>query len=135
MKPCLSHTFESIGKIVFINNVPYLILCIYRPPDSITETFLHDVEAYLSQSSIQYYNVSHWIIGGDFNIDLFAKSNYANSFINIVMYYNMFPTIFKSTHPSSGTFIDVPISWPGMINSHILRVDVSDHVLMITRVK
>ena len=136
MNPCLSQTFESIGIIVSINNVPYLILSVYRPPNNNTETFLHDVEAYLSQLSIQYYSVSHWIIGGDFNIDLFAKSNYADSFINILMFYNMFPTIFQSTHPSSGTLIDkMFISWPGMIDSHIRSVDVSDHVPMITRVK
>ena len=84
---------------------------------------------------MQYY-VSHWIIGSDFNINLFAKSNYADSFINILMCYNMFPTIFQSTHPSSSTLIDnVFISWPGMIDSHILIVDVSGHVPTITRVK
>ena len=47
--PCLSQTFELIGEILSINNVPYLILCIYRLPNSNTEIFLHDVEAYLSQ--------------------------------------------------------------------------------------
>ena len=52
------------------------------------------------------------------------------------MCHNMFPTIFQSTHPSSGTLIDtVFILWPGMIDSHILYVDVSDHVPTITRVK
>ena len=134
--PYLSQTFESIGKIVSLNNVPYLILCIYQPPNSNIETFLHDVEAYLSQLSIQYFIVSHWIIRGDFNIDLFAKSNYADSFINILMFYNMFPSIFQSIHPSSGTLIDnVFISRPGMIDSYILSFDISDHVPTITRVK
>ena len=113
MNLCLSQTFESIDKIVSINNVPYLILCIYRPPSSNTETFLHDVEAHLSQLSIQNYNVSHWIIGGDFNIDLFAKSHFADSSINILMCYNMFSTTFQSIHSSSDTLIDnVFISWP-----------------------
>ena len=135
VNPCLSQTFDSIGKIVSKNNVSYLILCINRPPNSNTETFLHDVEANLSQLSIQYY-VSHWIIGSNFNIDLFAKSNYADSFINILMCYNMFPIIFQSTHPSSGTLIDnMFISWPGMINSRILSVDVFDHIPTITRIK
>ena len=47
-----------------------------------------------------------------------------------------FPTIFQSTYPSSGTLIDnVFIPWPGMIDSHILSVDVSHHVPTITRVK
>ena len=87
VNPCLSQTFESIGKIVSINNISYSILCIYRPPNSNTETFLRDVEAYLSQLSILYYNFSYWIIGGDFNIDLFAKFYYADSFINILMCY------------------------------------------------
>ena len=59
MNPCLSQTFESIGKIIYINDVPCLILCIYRPPHNNTETFLHDIEVYLSQLSIQYYNVSY----------------------------------------------------------------------------
>ena len=45
VNPCLFHIFESIGKIVSINNVPYLILCINRPPNSNTKTFLPDVEA------------------------------------------------------------------------------------------
>ena len=89
-----------------MNNVPYLILCIYRPPNSNTNTFLRNVEAYVSQLPIQHYNVSHWIIEGDFNIVFFAKSNYADSFINILMCYNMFPIIFPSTHPSSSTIID-----------------------------
>ena len=71
--PCFSQTFESIGKIVSMNNVPYLILCIYRPPNSNTNTFLRNVEAYVSQLPIQHYNVSHWIIGGDFNIVFFCK--------------------------------------------------------------
>ena len=134
MNPYLSKTFESIGKIVSINNVPYLISCIYRQPKTNTETCLHDVEAYLSQFSIQYCNFSHWIIWGDFNVDLFAKFNYTDSFINILMCYNMFPTIFQSTHPSLGTLIDnVFISWPGMIDSYILSVDVSGHVPMIIR--
>ena len=48
----------------------------------------------------------------------------------------MFPTIFQSIHPSSGTLIDnVFISWPVMKDSHVLSVDVSDHVPTITRVK
>ena len=34
------------------------------PPDSNTETFLRDFEAYLLQLSIQYFNGSHWMIGG-----------------------------------------------------------------------
>ena len=69
VNPCLSQTSKSIGKIVSINNVPYSILCIYWPPNSNTETFLHDVEDYLSQLSIQYYNVSHLIIGGDLTLN------------------------------------------------------------------
>ena len=108
---------------MFINTAPYLILCIYRPPNSNTETFLYDIKAYLSQLSIQYYNVSHWIIEGDFNIDLFVKSKFADSFINILMCCNIFPTIFQSIHSSSGIFIhNVLISWPGMIDSHILSM-------------
>ena len=54
MNPCLFQTLESIGKIVSINNVPYLILYLSRLFNSNTETFLHDVEDYLSQLSIQY---------------------------------------------------------------------------------
>ena len=32
VNPCLSETAESIDKIVFINNLTSLVLCIYRPP-------------------------------------------------------------------------------------------------------
>ena len=50
------------------------------------------------------------------------------------MFYNMFLTIL--THPSPSTLIDnVFISWPVVIDSHILSVDISDHVPTITRVK
>ena len=92
-------------------------------------TFLHDVETYLSQLSIQYYNVSHWIIGDDFNLDLFAKSNFADSFINILKCYSMFPTILQSTHLPSGTLID-------NVRAYIMaRYNVSYHVPTITKVK
>ena len=65
VNPCLFQTFESIGKIVSINNVPYLILCIYWPPNSNTKTFLHDDEAYLLpftivNSILKYFSLDNW---------------------------------------------------------------------------
>jgi hypothetical protein len=48
----------------------------------------------------------------------------------------MFPTIFKPTRPASGTLLDnVFLSWPGMLDSYVLLVDISDHVPTVTRVK
>ena len=126
--PCLFQTFVSIVKIESINNAPYSTAHIYGPANRNAETLRHDVDAqaYFSPLSNQYYTATHWIIGGDFNVDLFSTSNYADSFINILMcgldYSLMSPTIYQSTHPSSRILIDNELISRSVMISFLLKL-------------
>jgi hypothetical protein len=98
--------------------------------------FIKDIGNLFEFLKISYPLTHKWIIGGDFNINLLSNEGcIADEFIDLLMSYCMYPTIFLPTRLSSHALLDnVFLSWPGMCDSFVISVDISDHLPIITRV-
>ena len=112
-----------------------IIGCIYRPPSHIN-SLLTKLDEILILCKIIKKEI---IIAGDFNLDLlkYQQNNHINSFINLMLSYDLIPTIYKPTRITthSATIIDNIFTNINLdkINVYILYNDISDRLpLLVT---
>ena len=123
---------DDHSQSVFIeinNNGKKLIVgVIYRPPDSILNTFLSKLDDLLH--TINMLNCD-CILFGDTNVDIGKETRAKNDFMNILHSSSFFPTINMYTRvtPISNTIIDNFITniQNTTLTSGVIHHDISDH--------
>ena len=93
--PCIDSNFEYTAVEITLNKQKYIIIVIYRTPDSKPSIFFHHLETLLIEIRKKYKFI---IICGDFNIDTNVHSSIANSFLEIFSSFNIRQTIHDPTH-------------------------------------
>ncbi len=129
-------TFECVASILELSpGDRILVLCIYRPEGNVRD-FLSEFETLCNTLSLRFSDVSKWLIGGDFNIDLLHRSNDSDRFIDTLMLYSLYPSIFTVTRPTSNALLDnLFLSWPEFVQSFVLHVGISDHCPVISQIR
>lgn len=132
-KLAIESAFEISAVIIkkidqWVPSAPFLIINIYSTPSCDTELFFHKLEELLS---IIVKKKAHFLICGDFNINLLDKNCKESSyFLNMLSCHNLEP-VFKNT-PSriskdSKTLIDNCISNFPISNAITFDPGLSDH--------
>lgn len=128
--------FECCG--IVITGLNFLIVCVYRSPNSNLEIFLNKLEYLLYKITIRPRNrFKSVFILGDFNVNLLEKNSKTESFINIFRSFKLHPTIIdKPTRVTSRsqTCIDNIFTNIKKYEVNILDVGLSDHTCQIISV-
>jgi len=129
-----SSSFEYICRLL-PSPEPALLIGIYRPPNTNEIQFLNELDELLHLLSVAHVGVK-MVLAGDFNINLCEYSGNSARFMDLAMSYSLFPSIFTPTRPASKTLLDnIFISWPGLLPSRVLTVDISDHLPVLAIIK
>ena len=94
-KDCL----ESVFVELHCEAANILVGCVYRPPSSSNEEFLHEMESIIHCVQLEHKLV---FLGGDFNINLFEYGNQStcNTFLDMLISEKLVPTISITTRLS-----------------------------------
>lgn len=129
-----SSSFEYICRLL-PSPEPTLLIGIYRPPNTNEVQFLSELDEFLHLLSVTHVGVK-MVLAGDFNINLIEYSGNSARFMDLAISYSLFPNIFKPTRTASKTLLDnIFISWPRLLASRVLTVDISDHLPVLTIIK
>jgi len=108
-------------------------IILYRSPNDNLKSFLTGIDLFLSQINKQYIN----IISGDINVNVMNNTNISNDYLNIMARNGFIPCIinkFTRVTNHSKTCIDhifINNIDSNIINSYILRCDITDHYATI----
>ena len=123
---------ESCAVEIQFNNLPFIIVAIYRPPSGNMQNFTLELESIINSSDLRNCSV---IIAGDFNINLNDLDNYnvlnLTSALNSLHFIPLItkPTRFSSNLDSIPTTLDH--IWTNCINfsyNGLLYFDATDHL-------
>jgi exonuclease III len=111
--PCMEFQIQNVGvegfeaaAVVLGENNPLLVVCVYRPPQTKVDSFLHQTELILTTAASRFTNI---IVGGDFNIDFTIRtSRDATKLIAMMQSFGLNDTITSPTRvtATSATIID-----------------------------
>ena len=120
----------SICKSLYVSGDVIDVLGVYRPPSSNESVFFDEIDQLLHViMMLRNGKKSKIVMAGDFNLNLSVYSHHSSQFMDVIMSHVLTPTIFIPTRPSSNTLLDnIFISWPGLISSHVILCDISDHL-------
>ncbi len=120
-------SFEYVCRLIDLS-VSVLLISVYRPPSSNLNKFFDELDDLLHLLNA-CYDGFRVVLAGDFNVNLMDYTCNSARFVDLVTSHAFFPTIFVPTRPVSNTLLDnIFISWPGMLASRVLTVDISDHL-------
>ena len=114
-----------------INKKNVIIICIYRPPDANFMEFKNELQKLLSKLES---NNKVLFIGGDFNLNILDYNNDGptTQFIDLMISYNLFPTISRPTRMGNGsnTLIDCIFTnlLSPAVSGVITEFGISDHL-------
>lgn len=127
--------FECCG--IEITDLNYVVVCMYRTPDSSINLFIQYLETLLHKLTLRTRATKNKvIILGDFNINLLVKDKKTDLFNNTLQIFNMHPTITEATRitENSKTCIDNILTNFTRYKTEVLNLGISDHTAQIIRV-
>ncbi len=104
-------------------------LGIYRPPSNSKDDFLDEFERLMQ--SVPHGVSDYIIVSGDFNIDLLDINQYSCGLLNLMLSFNLFPSIFKPTHAvtENASLIDnIFANFPTVLHSGVITEQFSKHL-------
>ena len=126
-------TVEGVCEIaaVLMPMLNTIVLCTYRPPNGDLQLFLEIIESVLQWIVVEKQDTTRIVLAGDFNIDLMRRTNAADSWTNLLLGFDLRPTIHSPTRTCavSATCVDnimVNFSSEGY-SAYVSRVGLSDH--------
>lgn len=116
--------FECCAIRLVLNNVPWIIVTVYRTLACKTETFLSRIELLCFTICKKGTSI---VIAGDFNLNLLDESSRREDFLNVMSSYNLRPLVRTGTRPGlSGNSCIDNIFTNSTMN---IMADVSSNVL------
>lgn len=123
----------TIVRIVLsVRDIQYGITCVYRPPSTIVESFLNDLENYLTTVCL----LQTEILMGDININLLSENSVdTNNYLSLLMSHGFYslitgPTRLTNTSKTCIDHIFLKRNFLADKNSYlsfILDTDITDH--------
>lgn len=119
--------FECSAIEFKILNDLYIVICIYRTPDSNVSLFLSKFEESLHYISDR--NPNRIIICGDLNIDILCNDKNKNDLIVLVKSYFILPVFEEVTRLCSGTGLDYIMTNfnNDIYDKDVIHTGLSDH--------
>ena len=102
---CKEQVLEIAALRINLNKKKYIIFCLYRAPTADLEYFFDHLESILQS----LYNPKiHFILSGDFNINLLKSSQQKTQLVNFLKMHNVIGTVYFPTRitTTSATMID-----------------------------
>lgn len=124
--------FECCG--ITICEVNYIIICVYRAPNSNLDIFLVNMEMLLCKLVTRSRNNCKKIfILGDYNVNILEKTNKAELLLNAFRSFNLHPSIAVPTRITSHsqTCIDNIFTNVKNYNVDVLDIGLSDHTCQV----
>lgn len=119
--------FECAGVMVRAEKI--IIISIYRSTNGSVDIFLQQMEELLALIHRRHKNF-RVIVCGDFNIHMHINNTQTKTFLDLMLAYNMLPTIFTPTRvqKQSATVIDnIFVNFDSYEDSLVLCTALSDH--------
>ena len=123
--------FEYDVVEVIRNNVNYLVINIYRPPNNAIDDFLKNLQILLDKISKETKTI---YITGDFNINLHTSSS-AKQFLDLMSSFSLLLTISVPTRTTEQTETTIDNIFSNNLNSFqsgSILIDISDHFPVFT---
>lgn len=76
---------------IHLNELLFSVICIYRSTNDNLESFINNLDFFLSQNKNKYLN----ILCGDINIDIMKISNNSNDYLNLLAKHEYVPIVYK----------------------------------------
>lgn len=127
---CTDKIFEVCGALLGLCDKKVCILCIYRSPDGVVDSFLERLDLLLDFVCTKQCN--NIILCGDLNIDRLTPTAATNALMDILAAFNVVPLVNEPTRITarSATGVDYMCTSmvdPGNISCGVVHNGIADH--------